>query len=96
MNCKLIDIFRTFSGNRHLSHTGARFWEGLYTTKVRQNVFLLCFLKNTFFVILRRRFQLIFDDLSQPLIFPIIKLTFSHVQALFSSHLRCLETEKRR
>ena len=56
MNCNLIDIFRTFSGNRHHSNTGARFWEGLYTKKVRKNVICLWGFEMSFFVILRRRF----------------------------------------
>ena len=48
MNCKLIGIFRTFSGNRHHSHTGARFWEGLHTKKVKTKVFVLAVLKLRF------------------------------------------------
>ena len=56
MNCEIIDNFRTFSWNRHHSHTGARFWEGFYTKKVRKHVIILCCFEMSFFVLLRRRF----------------------------------------
>ena len=94
MNCKFSCIFRTFSWNRHHSHTGARFWEGFYTKKVRQNVIFLCCFEMSFFRAFASSFLVNFWLFFTTHHFTSIKLTFKHVQALFSSLLRCLNMEK--
>ena len=94
MNCEIIDIFRTFSWNRHHSHTGARFWEGFYTKKVRKKRDLFVLFRNAVFRDFASSFLIIFLWLFTTHRFTSIKLRFSKVQSLFSCRLRCLKNGK--
>ena len=95
MNCKLIGILSAFSWNRHSSHTGARFWEDFLNEKSKKKRICLCCSGMTFFRDFASSFSVKFWWFVITHCFTSLKLTFEHVQALFSSLLRCLNMEKK-